>query len=262
MRTLVLCIDGLDHRLAREFRMRSLLQEYNGVIDLSEFQQRYGRVHSLEIWHTFLTGEMPPEKLSWVTPTRLLDYSKRVADLLGVRRAARRVALALGLSRILTREYKVPKALPDLVDGSRTIGMVLYDDVRGSMGRLAKAIKKGVQEYEREAYLQFYGKRRAILALLAEDFKLALAYIRLLDSIGHVYPRSKLKLMKAYSKVNSLVSAVRARFSGAVMVVSDHGMDHTGMHYPEAFWSLNTKPPFHPRRVADLHELVLKLVEA
>lgn len=262
MKTLVLCIDGLDHRLVRKLRLRSLLQEYSGIIDLTEFQQRYGRVHSLEIWHTFLTGEMPPEKLSWVTPTRLLEYSKKIASILRVRKAARRIALTLGLSSILTREYRAPRALPDLVDSSRTIGMILYDDTRRSMRRLAKAMKRGIRAYEKEAYTQFYEKRKRILALLSEDFKLALAYIRLLDNIGHIYPHSKLKLLKAYTLVNSLASIVRARFSGVVMVVSDHGMDSGGAHYPEAFWSLSTMPPIHPKSVADLHKLALKLAEA
>lgn len=59
----ILMIDGLDYRTA--LKLPSLRQEAHGVISLKEYMQRYGRVHSLEVWYSFLTGEMPRERLSW-----------------------------------------------------------------------------------------------------------------------------------------------------------------------------------------------------
>jgi len=262
----VLAMDGLEARWVKRWKLKNLLQEYHGEIPLTEFKERYGRIHSLEIWTTFLTGKMPEKALSWYEVRFSKPFVKKILKKMRLYNVVKDVLMKFKPSLFLKYENvkkHSSRTLPDIIKPSLTIDMILYDNYEGNFRRLAKAINRGFKEYEEEVYRQFRNSEEKLLRTinLQERYKLILAYFRLADSIGHVFVKRKRKLFKAYLALDRLAYLVRKKYDGAILIISDHGMTEEGEHSMESFWSLNVKPPLIPKSIVDLNSLVLELAK-
>jgi len=260
-------MDGLESLWVRSWRLRSLLQEYNGEIPLNDFIEKYERIHSLEIWFTFLTGKMPESRLSWYKVKYSRYFIKMLLKSMGLYHLAKNLLMKHKPSFLLqyenVRNYG-SNSLPEIIKPSAVINMILYDKNYGSnMARLAKAINVSLKEYEKEAYRQFRLTKEKLFEAIAqqERYKLILAYFRLADSIGHVFNNNRRKLFKAYIALDRLAYLVRREYDGAILILSDHGMTSEGEHSTRSFWSLNIRPLFIPRSIADLNKLVTEIVK-
>lgn len=260
----ILAMDGLEAKFVEKWKLRNLLQEYHGTISLNNFKEKYGRIHSLEIWTAFLTGKMPEKTLCWYKVRASVSFAKKILRYTKLYGIAKKIFVKYKPG-VLVEYQSVKKyglnALPDKIQPSATVDMILYDKYGSKFRKLARAINKDLKEYEEESYRQFRERMNKLKKLISgqERYRLILAYFRLADNMGHVFSKHRKKVFQAYLALDRLAYLVRRRYRGVVLIMSDHGMNENGEHSMESFWSLNTKPPFTPRSIIELHDLVLKL---
>jgi len=103
--------------------------------------------------------------------------------------------------------------------------------------------------------------------LLAEEPDLLMVYLPVPDIPHHIFFKGLKEaalLHNAYWRCARWVEELKAAGPGyTCLIVSDHGFDRARKdHTRYGFWSLNTPPPFRPRKVTDFFRLIMALMGA
>jgi len=271
-KVLILALDALEHNVVSSLRLRSLMQEVYGYIDVSGFQNLLTPI----IWTSFITGREPQGHgvYSWWRFSRhkLLDglahwirYNMPVIKNISTAKL-KSILRIFGLEpRPPSKEDLHVATIFDLVKPSVALFVPGYNEEPWIRNYYSEAFEKGIKYAERAVWqVHEYRKRRLFEELEKNvDWKLFMAWFDLADWIGHFYMgRSKLRIMKAYFELDRFAAQVKEMIpkNTLLMIVSDHGMEVGGHHSPRAFYSFNIDPEWRPRRITDYFNFIISIL--
>ena len=270
-RVFILALDALEYNVVSKLRLRSLIQEVYGYIDVSNFSI----VLTPIIWTSFITGKEPQEHNvhSWwrFSRYRWLDrlahwirYNVPIIKNIPSVKLKRMLRITGLRPRPPSREDLRVPTMFDIVKPSVALFVPGYSEEDWIRDFYSEAFERGVEEAEKAVWrIHWYRKRRLFEELeRSSDWRLFMAWFDLADWIGHLYMgRSKLKIMKAYFELAKLANKVRRMLpeDTLYMIVSDHGMEPGGHHSPWAFYSFNIDPGWRPKKITDYFNFIASI---
>ena len=262
MRVLVLAIDCLDYRLVNRFGLDAFKQRVWGTIDVSEFRKY--KLLTPVIWTSFITGKPPEEHgvLHWWTWGRLLDRIRYYPPFKWVR-GKRRILEKLGFKpRLVDRSHIKSSTIFDVVKPSIPLFVPAYNDPEWYHREYNRALRSSVKELE-EAVLKVHKmKLDALMESLSREWKLLMVWFDVIDLFSHMYYPHRLGKIEWIYRLVALQVRKIAKHTPPdtlILIVSDHGIDENGLHYPKAFWSLNKEVGWRPNKITDFYKLILEL---
>jgi hypothetical protein len=271
LRILILGLDGLEYDLVVSGKLRSLLQNTFGKIEIGPeyctMVDGEPTPYTPIVWSSFITG-LPPRlhrvRDLW-TYGQTLDTIKRF-PLFSKIRGKRRLLWKVGLKpRTPNIKDLKAKTLFDLIQPSIAIDIIGYNPW-GYMANLASS--KTIDEYIKNAERLFKKKKKTILKEIEADWKLFMAYIHFTDAAGHCYSFRRLKTV--YQALDNFLFKIKEILGDNTLclVISDHGMEkkkkgngrlHT--HSTHAFYSFNFKTDWRPKKITDFFPKILEWAE-
>ncbi len=279
----VLGIDALEYDLVEEWNLQYLKQRAYCKTDLSEF----GVIITPLIWASMLTGKKI-EKIEKMFLKRARFFSERPQS---VKKNEKQYTAAKIAAKILpksakmwiirniipnpfdkTKDYLIKhhyKTVFDYFENPWTNGVPTYGkNVADKKTReLMNIAASGHPEILYKEALKIYKKdKKELLDALDKEHDFIFWYTSFLDEIEHFYITKKLKLLKVYMDLNSLVREISEILSknDKLYIISDHGMapveDSTtgfaGEHSDHGFFSSSTGELI--KRPQDLYGVITK----
>ncbi len=114
-----------------------------------------------------------------------------------------------------------------------------------------------------ECWNRFWKVKRLTFNAFKYEWDILLSYTKLLDAVGELFYRDKIKMMKAYFEVNRFVNRISNILpkNAVCLVVSDHGITSLenskyGKHSDHAFYSCNTSLNPKPNSITDFYKII------
>jgi len=278
-RVFILGLDGCDYRLVDLFGLKELKQAKSGHFP-SLIDNRIGSPMSPQVWASFITGTPQTQIQGWRHFNRFGKY-ERILNMFQIT-----PHLGLVLRKLMFRFiHLVPKNVPlqmfltDFLSRHRYVGKqdlvgpTLFDVVKSSVAvrvpvwnlssehsvMMLTNMLANIPLWESLLWLSTRETFKECLGVTGGDWSLAMGYIELLDSVGHVYPSSYGKQTEAYRSVTDFVAELKAALPKDVLllIVSDHGMEQNGLHSHECFWSMSQNHDFEPHSITDFYTFIL-----
>lgn len=259
MKILILAFDALEYNLVEKWNLKNLKQETYGKIRLGEqyFPSWADEPYTPIVWHSFITG-LPPEKHKI---QQVEKYKHIPSPLINIGRKLRlkKMAKRFGIkpSPLTSNDYP-HTTIFDQIKPSIAIDVPTYNITEW------KITKKDIKALVNYAEQKFVERKQRLFNAMQTEWKLIMAYFRILDLMSHIYlPKRTSKLLSYYLKVNKLVEKVKAILPSKtlVLIVSDHGVeirDGQERHSNHAFWSLNCKVDWMPYDITDFYNFLFK----
>lgn len=282
MKVTVLGIDGLDHDTVEELNLVNLKQAAHGKLSIpdecyKELAQGGRSPWTPLCWLTILTGQVPPEEYRMARNIQfdndLLEAIRwRLGRYLGFVKGKRKIFWKLGFkpSRAKTSIKKDPiaRTLPnifDLAEEPIVFNVPTYSEnwrinpKKKLMNRLELLPYADEEDRLMKAYVSSVLGR-------AVDYKLLMAYTRVLDNYGHQMYGSEQYIYR-YKMMDLFVKEVSRKVDGLLLVVSDHGFrglggtEHGGEHSDHAFYSTNIAMNAPMNSLTDVYALVKRALK-
>ncbi len=271
MKVVILAFDGLEAEIVQKEKLKSLLQNYHGTIDVSYF-----KVATPMIWSSFLTGKPPEEhKMYFFTTTgnrfiegirrTLFEHNVKYYTIRRIGKLFEPFLKLMGIKRRVPRreDLKLPTFF-DLAKNPLPINVIMYNEWKESeelkfkysiVNAVGNPIltKKVINEW-RKIFLK---QKEIVLKRLNDNWDLLMTHVYLTDVAGHLYYNRYRKLVQIYKEMDKFAGEVKKRLddSAFILIVSDHGMKR-GMHVPRSFYSTNIKPVFTPKKITDFYKMI------
>lgn len=268
MKIFILALDGLEYNLVTKWRLKNLLQNFHGKVDVSDFKLLYGgHIYTPPVWAAFITGKYHRDLRRWFTyDNRLLKWMMLRLSAENIKRMMNTL-WRIGIKpRVVDKRDLKSKTIFDHAKRPVAVNVPLYSEPAEYHHRLRQAyLDGGVMRYEKEVWSIHWERVRETMAALREnpDYDLFMAWFDLADLIGHLHiAKRPMKLLKAYAKLNDLAFQLKKLSNPDVfLIVSDHGMmpvaGGTGDHSDHSFYSSNIKLNQRPRRIIDFFQIIL-----
>ena len=270
-RIFILALDGLEYDLVVKYRLKPLMQNIYGFIDVSYFKN----VLTPTIWTSFITGKNPEEhsiyswwrfsRYKWLD--RLAHWVRYNVPIIRSMSSAKikRILRVLGLTPYppSKSDLNVPTIF-ELVKPSIALFVPGYNEEPWIRDLYSEAFARGIRESERVLWkIHKYRRQRLFqeLSINVHQWKLFMVWFDLADWMGHLYMgRSTLKILKTYFQLAKLASKIQETLpkNTLLMIVSDHGMEPNGEHSLKAFYSFNININWRPTRITDYFYFITK----
>jgi hypothetical protein len=259
MKVLILAIDALEYNLVEKWDLKYLKQKIYGKIPLTEkyFPNWADEPYTPIIWHSFITGLSPEKhKIQQVekykhVPSSLVNIGRK----LRLKKMAKRFGIKP--SPLTSKDYS-HTTIFDQIKPSIAIDVPTYNITEW---KINKEDIKAVINYAEQKFAE---RKQRLFNAIQTEWKLIMAYFRILDLISHVYlPKRTSKLLSYYLKINKLAKKVRSVLPSKtlMLIVSDHGVEMQNeqeKHSKHAFWSINFKTNWKPHDITDFYHFLLK----
>jgi len=253
------------------WKLRNLMQKTYGKYDAPISKRYYGKPHTPSAWASFITGKSLEEHGVdwWWSWGRFLDWVRLKSPFKWIK-GKRKIIFKLGLKqRLITSEYwqkRDIKTLFDIIKPSIPLFVPTYNENLELRKELNSALKKGLKVYEERVWKIHQVREREVYKRIDEDWKLFMVWFDLVDLLGHLHmARRPYKLYPAYMRLDDLTRKLKRKIppETTVLIVSDHGMEPsddgiTGDHSINAFWSLNIKTDWKPKKITDFYPKILE----
>lgn len=283
MKVLIIALDGLEYSLVEKFDFRNLKQVEYGKTRLSGM---FSTITTPTIWASFITGE-PPEVhgivgrgMKWenVVLEMLTDLSVKVG--LDRIKGKAEIFRTLGFKKTrgdlwyLTPKDKGLKTIFDYAKNPVVVQVPAYN--RFIDEELSDLLRRSFESDEARALLEkslwqdFEKVREEALQLLEqkESSNLFMFYWYQTDWFGHVWIGDVNMMWKVYARCDLLVEELKDAVGKEtfVLVVSDHGMYHSGSnvhkwkfgeHTDYAFYSSNISLNLDNPLITDFKDIIL-----
>lgn len=270
----ILGFDALEYKLIKEFGLSYLKQEDYGKTDISEFE----KIVTPVLWGSAITGEnLESEFVTEKGNQKMRGILKKPYYFLknhypsfaiNTRKFFKKVGV---LDKVGGSVFKVSVRnelrKETFLDGENRLGINVpgYNPERTPKCGMDEYIQGEVssEEYINSVWSCFEETRKILLDNL--DKEVVMAWFCPADRMGHIFRSDLNRMRETYEKLNDLAKKVRDSFNGAVLIISDHGMeklgkfgDHSDMNY--GFWSSNNSLGLKNPRFVDLKNIVEDLL--
>ena len=281
MKTLIICLDGLELNYVLKWNLKGLLQKNYGTHDVSMIE----RIYTPLIWSAFLTGQNPQEigyTMEYIEKQRINAYPSILRTFALLRKRflpkknlnLRRLAMKLGIYDMKKTNMPTNIRKQTFVSKLRDEGYNVYIEEFPSYNEFEKELFARIDPglYLRRSFDErfrrvkeswdFTIKRWIRVLHVIPTHDLILFYTNFPDSAHHVlFKEEELIFVKDfYLKLENL-PFLKDLKNIVKLIVSDHGFihnEHTHSNY--GFWSSNINLPYEPKTVFDFHDLIIKLV--
>lgn len=279
MKVFILAIDGLEYTLVSKWRLRNLQQQQKlyGRLDVSNFKH----VLTPIIWASFITGVSPETHgvNSWwtfssnSTLNSLFHWVRYNVPIIKgtsqgkLRRILGHVGLNVSVPMMNDLKRKGLTTIFDLASKPVVIDVPSYNENPETRARYSIAMDHGVKAYENELWKVHKERVGRIMDRLDNEWDLFMAWLDLVDQIGHIYFGNNQKMLKAYTRLDTLARTIGQNLPDdtLLLIVSDHGMQLSTDGYPEhsnhAFYSFNMDVGWCPQSILDYANFIRKLLK-
>ena len=276
MKVFILAIDGLEYKLVERWRLRGLQQTIYGWLDVSNFKHLLTPI----IWASFITG-MPPEVhgiKSWWTfsSNSVLDsffhwirYKIPIVQNMSqwkLRKLLKFFGLNVAPPQANDLKRKGLATIFDYASNPVVIDVPSYNESPNTRARYSHAMDRGIEAYEKELWKVHEERVGRIMNVLNSKWDLFMAWIDIGDQMGHIYFDNKFKMLKTYTRLDTLAQRIRQNLKKDTffLIVSDHGMKLSSDGYPEhsnrAFYSFNRNIKWRPQNILDYANFIKSLL--
>jgi hypothetical protein len=287
MKTIVLALDALDHRLVKEWNFTEFQQKVHGTYDVKEIEA----ISTPICFSAILTGEDPRKygytlqfilkegynpllrPLFWFRMKFLRDLKST-----GFRKRARKKGLFNVNRRNMTDKMKKKSIFHRIsemgftfkADNVPSYNEIPQENFRGEMLKFVGKPFALREEFIRENVTSVR-KRWIDNVTNFGDVNLTFIYSQVPDYAHHlVHHIDEISMVKrTYDTLRDLPFLFELQ-NIAVLILSDHGYQHLfddetgkdieGGHSNKGFWSTNVEIEKEPESVFDIHDLILELV--
>lgn len=260
-RIIILGIDGLEYNLVEEFKLDAIKQKAYCKLDLSD----YNIIVTPPIWASIITGKIIDEiEKPFLRRQKIVGdqniFKKILWKKIGNKILPKKIKRWIAGSTIfgnpfeVTKDYLLSKykgeTIFDFFERAWTNGIPSYgrnDNTPKNRKLHQKAVEGDVRPYHDHVVEVYKKDKDALLSVIngKKEYDMIFWYTTLLDSLGHVYIRRKLKLMRYYFEINNLVKKIKEYVPDSIIyIISDHGMEegkyNWGNHSGYGFFSSNT----------------------
>lgn len=278
MKVFILAIDGLEYNLVKRWCLRGLQQTIYGWLDVSNFKHLLTPI----IWASFITG-VPPEvhgiKSWWTVSSNsffdsFFHWVRRKFPILQnmsqwkLRKLLKSIGLNVTPPQVNYLRRKGLLTIFDYASNPIIIDVPSYNESPETRARYSYAMDGGVEAYEEELWKVHEERVRRIMNVLNSKWDLLMAWIDIGDQMGHIYFDNRLKMLKAYTRLDTLAQRIKRKLKNDILflIVSDHGMELSSDGYPEhsnrAFYSFNKKIRWRPQSILDYSDFIKSLLNS
>jgi len=234
----LLAIDALEYTLVEEFNCTSLMQEFYGKTDISDFSEP----RTMVLWSSFMTGKNKEEEIlkkgdkeMWNTKIKIgetffsLFEDPKILDLPGFNYEKEQHEG----ERVLLKEF-------------------FSTDEKKEKEGIRKAYNSLSFEHHRKIKEEFK-------AALKENHDFVLGYFSVADVIGHLNFGNRTMMKMIYTDLDEIAAKIRED----LIILSDHGMEKIGVfgdHSNYGFWGTNFRDLGVPK-ITDFYGLIKWMVE-
>jgi len=239
-RPFVLALDGLDHELVSQRRLKGLLQAEHGEYPIEPDLCPKGAPLTPVVYASLITGLRPEGH-------GIRSWFNEEGD-------------------IVSRDDIKARTLFDKIKPSIALFVPGFnEDMMPSY--LKAACELGFKGYLKHIWRMYKRRRSAMFKAMRWPWRLFMAWFCLADAIGHLcLVKRPHEVQRAYFELDRLARRVKAEIGEApLLIVSDHGMTIsedglTGTHTDRGFYSLSRPMGLKPKGVLDLHAKILALL--
>jgi len=295
----VLAIDGLEAKLVERWKLKTYMQKYHGIHDVTIAVRKGEPLYTPLIWTSFLLGEpsyrynftmkeirIKREAVGYGFLTPLYKFRLKILGKrnLGIRNLLTKLGI-YNLKKVAESLYNI-ESLPlnirekTIVEELRRKGYKVWCSefpglgdpypakIRATFSRYFNVDLKKRKELLEEVYKHdLEVLRKATYAVEKNDC--TFCYIVSIDIANHMFYRPKniksmISLARYYKglAMNIKKMIMAKNYSLAILIVSDHGYDpNIHNHSTYGFWSLNIKISITPKTILDFRNMILNLVE-
>ena len=275
MRVCILGYDGLEHDLVEKMRLKHILQEEHGTVNVPIV----GGIDDPStpiVWTSFITGQ-PPSIHGVDMPEMWNSEADTLRSFIRRHRTLHNIAKKLKLGYRVRESLGVEPQFPsrknikcdtffETVKPSIPIGVPVYNkDLHEvyPIGDVMKALQDpGYRiEFERKNRDIFEEEKRILFEKLHDDWKLLMIHVHITDLFGHVFwGTGKLSLL--YEEMNLLTKQVKESLNSEdlIMIISDHGMSKLG-HSKKGFYSFNKRIGLMDPDITEFYGIIEKFLE-
>lgn len=239
----ILAIDGLDGRQVRRLKLKSLMLNHNGDLEVP-INKQAGEPISPEVWRAFLTGE--------VKPTMFTNVSRWRWWLIALRKY---IPFSLGLGNRLQSSIKALADYPKrdfntLVEeyGLTQVNFPYYSFEFTGLTSVTQQWLDGTLSEGDFKYWAFTKAKQAALQTAKAEGNV-IGYIGALDLMQHCFYSDPEYLDFWYRLCAAFAEAVQPD-----IILSDHGADGSGKHSKLGYWA--AKPDIKPQRITDFYGII------
>lgn len=260
MKTMLLCLDGLDYQVVMEQQLFHLLQDQAGILSVP-IHTRLKVPLSPQVWLSFLTGEMQPDMD--------FEYAGKLHSLMKVLIwLKRKIPYKFGTGISDKVRSRVKKQFPPLtqqtfvdLEGVLEVDMPYYSHDHSGIDALGKLHNESLTEVRLRLLTQFEYKQFDVLRAVKDKIQqceVLLAYLSFPDLIQHLSYTDLRLVIQHYKDLDSYVEHIQTLFPDhRLFIISDHGFDFTkGSHSSHGFWSCSEVLEQPPSKITDFYHIV------
>lgn len=277
MNLVIICLDGLDPGLVREWNLKNLLQKYNGVHDIGMIEKNYTPL----LFSAFLTGKNPKKygyTYDYIMQRRNFRYNTlfKLHDYIGGTLGLRKIFDKLGFldrqKRFIASNMNTAQKYYTFIIELNTLGKTTscidlpsYNEYvndplyRQTFWDLIKKDRNTRRKAVREILYHTLNKWHMFKFTIPHT-SVSIYYSCLPDMAHHLlFKDGEIVYVKdIYLKLNDLVGSLK---ESDILVFSDHGFNHDEyFHSERGLWSTNYKLSDKPTSILDFHDVILKNV--
>lgn len=295
----MLAIDGLEAELVERWRLKTYMQKYHGIHDVTIAVQKGEPLYTPLIWTSFLLGEpsyrynftmkeirIKREAVGYGFLTPLYKFRLKILGKrnLGIRNLLTKLGI-YNLKKVAESLYNI-ESLPlnirekTIVEELRRKGYKVWCSEFPGLGDAYSAkIRATFSKYfdvdlkkRKELLEEVYKHDLEVLrktTYAVEKYDCIFSYMVSIDIANHMFYRPKniksiIFLSRYYKKlaIDIEKTIMTKSDSLAILIVSDHGYNpNTHEHSTYGFWSLNVRTSITPKTVLDFKNVIFNLVE-
>jgi len=299
MKVFTLCIDGLEAKLVKRWKLKGLMQKDWGIHDVYSIVKSEGKIYTPIIWGAFLLGRSPLQKgftyremfkrrmkagYGILYPFYVLRMKLLGGRKLGLRKYLIKVGL-FDLDRIKKQAAEIEK-LPDKLREKTIVEEVKKLGYRVWIKEFPSFNEDKIAQFRAYMSIYFSEDLQTRLKHLEEVYSLTLSlfeeavgafktndlvlfYSPLIDYANHMlYRPKKLKpmfhLATFYRRMDKMIERLSKQLNSneVILVVSDHGYDPIKHeHSKYGFWSSSVILETKPRFITDFKSIILDLLK-
>lgn len=263
----LLCIDALEYNLVKELNLKNIMQKQWVKLSIPDECCRNvdGEFvpYSPYCWESILTGEKPLESIKIYKNSMLESVRKKVGSNLNFIKGKRKFLEKIGLkyyrvdepnpsSRILNTIFDIFPLHVDFNVPTYSLDYV-FNPFKEIDDRELQTLK--MLEFVDEEFELF---KKFTLLTTSKKLDFIMTYTRFLDWYGH-FRFGTNGYYYRYKLIDLFIRDLSKKFSGTILVLSDHGMND-GNHTRHAFFSTNKKLDA-PNSILDIHDLLYRYNE-
>lgn len=263
----LLGIDALEYNLIEDMNLKNIMQKQYMKLSIPDECCRNvnGELvpYSPYCWESILTGEKPLESIKVYKNSMLERIRQKVGPNLKFIKGKRKFLEKFGLkyyrgdkphpsSRSLNTFFDIFPVNIDFNVPTYSLDYVFnpFKEIDDREMQILKMLEFADEEFE--LFKKF------TLIMTSRKFDLIMVYTRLLDWYGH-FRFGTNGYYYRYKLVDLFLKDLSKKFSGIILVLSDHGMKN-GNHTTHAFFSTNKKTDA-PKSLLDIHKLLYRYNE-